>query len=284
MLSSLSPQQFRIVIGLLAVLAIVLIALIVTQLMGSDDSGTAAATSTAATTVPPTTEPEPTTSEVTTTTPETTSTTSQPTTTLEATTTTEQSTTTSAATTTTAQTTTTVPPPAGLVLNPDGLGAVAFGASPDDTIAVVTAAVGDDHDVDTGWVDAFDNPYGTCPAPEVRGVEWGILVTLFTKAATDFASEGTEHFFAYMYAPDPSKPGAGPQGLQTAEGIGLGSSRAQLLAAYQTRVQIFDDEIFGTFFQIDLDFETETALGGNLTGPEETDQVSSFLGGQGCGE
>ncbi|MFQ5966940.1 MAG: hypothetical protein ACE5MI_04935 [Acidimicrobiia bacterium] len=278
MLSSLSPQQFRILIGLLAVLAIVLIALIVTQLTGSDEPGAAGATTTVATTAPPSTEPE------TTTTSEATTTTEQTTTTTEATTTTEQSTTTSTATTTTAETTTTVPPPPNLVLNPDGLGAVAFGTSPDDTVAVVTAAVGEDPDLDTGWVDSFDNPYGTCPAPEVRGVEWGILVTLFTKAATDFASEGTEHFFAYMYAPNPSKPGAGPHGLVTAEGIGLGSSRTQLQGAYQDRVEIFDDEIFGSFFQIDLDFESDTALGGNLTGPEDTDQVSSFLGGQGCGE
>ena len=282
MLSSLTPGQFREIIGLLIALAIVLVALIAVQLTGDGDPSAADATTTLATTLPPTTEASTTTAEAPTTTSPTTTT--EASTTTEATTTTGAETTTTEATTTTVAATTTLPPAAGIVLGSDGLGVVAFGTSPEDTTAILTAELGAGPDVDTGWIDAFDNPYGTCPPPEVRGIEWGMLVTVHTRAETDFASAGTEHFFSYTYAPQPSKPGAGPHGLETAEGIGLGSSRTQLLAAYGDRVQIFDDDVFGTFFQIDLDFDTDAALGGNMTGPDDIDQVSSFLGGEGCGE
>ncbi len=277
MLSSLTPRQFRIVIALLIVLGVVLIGLIAVQLTGGEDAGApttlidASSTTSSVTTAPPVT--------TSTAVPTTTSTT------LAATTTSEATTTTVAETTTTSEaTTTTTTQQAELILERDGLDAVDFGSSPQATITVVTTILGQDPDVDTGWIDAFDNPYGTCPPPLIRGVEWGILTALFTQAETEFASSGTEHFFAYTYAPQPSKPGAGPHGLVTAEGIGLGSTRTQLEGAYGDRVEIFDNEVFGTFFQIDADFASDEALGGVMTGPQATAQVASILGGLGCGE
>jgi hypothetical protein len=251
-LSSLTPLQFRVIVALLGVLAVVLIALIAVQLtgLGNEDP-------TAGVTTLPTTEST------------TTTTTTEPTTT----TTTESTT-----------TTTTLPPAPTLVLEDDGLDAVGFGTGVTETIAIISAALGEEPDTDTGWLDFFDNPYGTCPPPEVRGVEWGMLTVLFTSAETDFAPEGTRHFFSYTYAPQSDKPGAGPFGLKTGDRIGLGSTVEELEATYGDRVEIFDDPVVGAFWAVDLDFETDTGIGGNLTGVESTDRVASVIGGTGCGE
>jgi len=276
-LSSLTPRQWRIIVALLLVLAVVLIALIALQLSGSEDS-------TAPTTLGPSSSPP--TSVTSTTLPRTTTTSEAATTsTLEETTSTSEAvTTTVAETTTTSGATTTTVIASGLVLEADGLEAVDFGQGPSIVISTVTATLGAEPDADTGWLDAFDNPYGTCPSPEVRGVEWGILVLLFTSAETDFAPAGTRHFFTYSYAPLPSKPGAGPHGLETSEGIGLGSTTKQVQDAYGDRVEIIEDEVFGPFFAVDLDFESDTALGGTLTSSNPTGKVASVLGGVGCGE
>ena len=92
-------------------------------------------------------------------------------TTSEATATTEATTTTTVAeTTTTEATTTTTTTLAPLALEPDGIGAVDFGAAPNAAIAYTTAFLGSP-DRDTGWVDSFSE-FGTCPPPEVRGVPW----------------------------------------------------------------------------------------------------------------
>jgi hypothetical protein len=128
-------------------------------------------------------------------------TTTLPTSTTEAvTSTTEETTTTSSTTTTTSTTSTTLAP---LVLEPDGIGGVAFGATPDDAITYATAVLGP-ADRDTGWVDS-SSEFGTCPPPEVRGVQWGeslsgfghAFTLLFTQAPTSHKPEGGEHLFGY---------------------------------------------------------------------------------------
>ncbi|MEA3501742.1 MAG: hypothetical protein U9R47_03140, partial [Actinomycetota bacterium] len=94
-------------------------------------------------------------------------------------TTTSSTTTTSSSTTTTSTTIETLPP---LILESDGIGGVAFGVLPDEAIEYATAILGPAAR-DTGWVDSFSE-FGTCPPPEVRGVQWGESPSGFGHAFT----------------------------------------------------------------------------------------------------
>src|SRR3546814_13929622 len=73
-----------------------------------------------------------------------------------------------------------------IALRGDGLGVVSLGSEPDAAVSAVTAALGDTS-LDTGWGSSFGT-YGTCPGTEVRAVEWGGLVLLFTDGPTHFGS------------------------------------------------------------------------------------------------
>lgn len=263
----MNENQFRIAAIVLGIALAILIVVLLFILFGGGGDDEAAATTTTTSAETTTSEGETTTSEATTTSEgDTTTTTVEDTTT-----TTEETTTTTEATTTT----TTVAP---IVLERDGLGGIDFGAAPDAVIAYVSSALGSGPTSDSGWVDAF-SIYGTCPPPVVRGVEWGRLVLLFTQAGTDFAAEGTEHFFSYYYTGNDA-PAAG---LGTAESIFVGSTRNELDAAYGGSLEVFDEE-FGTIWHVDRDFDTWDALYGYLSGPLPGDLVESINGGQGCGE
>jgi hypothetical protein len=166
-----------------------------------------------------------------------------------------------------------------------GLGPAGFGDAPAGTIAVVTAALGPpDHD--SGWIDAF-SPYGTCPPPEVRGVEWGTspsgygagLLLLFSNGETGWASAGTEHFLSYVYA------GGNPAGLVTDRGIGIGSTLAEVRAAYPGVVVAEDpfDPSAGTW-RVDSNPADDGQLFGYATGQADGDVVTGIVGGIGCGE
>src|SRR3546814_20626376 len=89
----------------------------------------------------------------------------------------------------------------------DGLGVVSLGSEPDAAVSAVTAALGDPS-LDTGWESSFGT-YGTCPGPEVRAVEWGGPVLLFTDGPTDFRS--THPLFSWRLGctPHPLTPGPG---------------------------------------------------------------------------
>ncbi|MFQ5948231.1 MAG: hypothetical protein ACE5KX_05175 [Acidimicrobiia bacterium] len=247
-------RQIRLLIWLAALIALLLLLLLLLLIFRDGDGEPAAETSTTAALAATTTS----TFVTTTTTPPTTT-----------------SSTSSTSTTSTTTTTTTAPSPT-LLLEPDGLGVVDFGADPATTIAAVTAALGIDPDVDTGLIHFFENPYGTCPMPQVRGVEWGKLVLLFTNR------NGPEEFADWSYADRFDKPGAGPHDLTTAEGIGLGSTVAELEAAYGASLEIFDSEIFGPVFHVDR--LTENALFGTLTGAGPGDAARSLSAGFLCGE
>jgi hypothetical protein len=223
-----------------------------------------------------------TTTEATSTTEATTSTSEATTSTSEATTTTTTvaTTTTTEATTTTTEATT-VPP---LELEPDGIGAVDFGATPDVAIAYATTVLGPP-DRDTGWVDSFSE-FGTCPPPEVRGVQWGTSPTgfakaftlLFTKAATSHAPGGGEHLFGYDYY-------GGDVDLATPEGLTVGSTLADAQMMYPT-IEINEspwDPTAGTWV-VDDDREDDAQLFGYATGRADTDLVTSIVGGITCGE
>ncbi|MDX2344778.1 MAG: hypothetical protein QNL12_14120 [Acidimicrobiia bacterium] len=203
------------------------------------------------------------------------------TTTSEASTTTEPSTTTTASTTTTSSTTTTIPP---LILESDGIGGVAFGATPDEAIAYATEVLGPS-DRDTGWVDSFSE-FGTCPPPEVRGVQWGVSPTgfghaftlLFTKATTSHKPAGGEHLFGYDYY-------GGDVVLATEPGMTVGTNLAAARSMYPT-IEIDEspwDPIAGVWW-VDDDPSRDSQLFGYTTGQGDADVITSILGGVTCGE
>lgn len=274
----MTDGQFRVLAILLAAIGLLLI-LVILFLLFEDGDQEAATPSPGATTA---TEPNPTSDATSTSSSATSSSTTSSSTTSSTTSSTSSTTTTSTTSTTTTTTTTTTTIPA-FVLESDGVGGVKFGAQPDEAIAYVTGFLGP-HKGDSGWVDAFSK-YGTCPPPEVRGVEWGGaegwfgFVLLFTKAATAHLPEGGEHFFSYYYL-----DGTDPEGLATADAIFIGSSMADLQATYGTDLEIFDDEIFGTTWFSERDFAAEHVLGGSMTGEEQDDFVETINGGVGCGE
>ena len=85
------------------------------------------------------------------------------------------------------------------------------------------------------------------------------------------------HFAAYTYGPA-FAANISPFGLATDAGIGVGSTVAQLRAAYPAAIVMPEDEFTGP------NFEIEAGLRGVLTGTDDSDVILSFVGGFGCGE
>ncbi len=163
------------------------------------------------------------------------------------------------------------------MLAPDGLGVVSFGADMDEAVAAVTAALGAEPSDDTGWIDPFAE-FGTCPGTEVRGVSWGDLRLIFGDADTRLVPLGERHFYGFTYRTGRR----GPDGLTTAEGIGLGSSRAELEAAYGEELELFLDDTItgGPRYQIGFEIDSSTYLSGILS--SEDGVVVWLDGGVGC--
>jgi len=173
-------------------------------------------------------------------------------------------------------------PPVGLQVNNHGVQAgdewVYFGYDDEDAIAAITAVLGE-RTVDTGWIEAFSSPYGVCPGPVVRGVEWGSFAALFTQAKTDFWTAGVPHFFSYHYT-DPT----GTAGITTTEGIAIGDTLAALQSAYAGEIIVdqsfFDDSIGFWSYRL----ATWTGMSGYADGLTPDAHITSISGGQGCGE
>ncbi len=192
-----------------------------------------------------------------------------------------ETTTTAPVTTTTPTTTTTAAPtttttPAIVELNDEGLQAgdvwVHFGYGAEDAIAAVTAVLGSPT-IDTGWIED-----SICPAPTTRTVRWNGLWMLFTTGDTDFWSGGVEHFFTFYYS-DPTPV------IFTTEGIGLGSTVADLEAAYGGPLYDLADSPFVEGEGLwSYDLQTWTGLWGYTSGLNPTDTVIAINGGRGCGE
>ncbi|CAB4873217.1 unannotated protein [freshwater metagenome] len=191
-------------------------------------------------------------------------------------TTTAAATTTTVAPTTTvvAATTTTVPVGASVGLRGDGVGDAIFGADPDGVIDYLNALFGAPSS-DSGWVSAVER---TCPGTEVRSVSWGDLALLFGDESS--VSSGRRHFFAWSYGPAPSGVAISPAGLATAPPglIGIGSTVAQIRAAYPTASISPGDELVGPSAAIG------DGLVAFLTNTSRTGVVTSLVGGFGCGE
>ncbi|HEV2070934.1 MAG TPA: hypothetical protein VGR26_14185 [Acidimicrobiales bacterium] len=150
---------------------------------------------------------------------------------------------------------TTVPVPAQVVLAPDGLGIVAFGDDGETVLAALAGVLGPPVD---------DRPLGSCPSGEAdRLVQFAELAVLL----------GGGRFVAWDVGP---ASGTLPS-LATAEGIGVGSSVAELRAAYGERLRLDPDDPFGPVFEVTT--PSPGRLGGTLTGTGPADPVATLSGG-----
>ena len=121
-----------------------------------------------------------------------------------------------------------VPNPEGVVLAGDGLGLVSFGTGVPAALDVLTDALGQPV-ADSGWIDTF-SIYGDCPGSRLRVVEWPGVLALFGDPQDGYQHRDAadEHFMTWRlgtFGPDPYM-------LRTAEGIGVGATRAEVTEAY----------------------------------------------------
>lgn len=167
-----------------------------------------------------------------------------------------------------------------MTLGPENLGPYPFGADAETVIADLVTILGTP-DRDTGWVPPVDDEgnqvYGPCPGTEIRLVEWENLTTLYGNGASAWAPDGIYHFFFYSYV----LLDTDHLGFHTDAGVGLGSTVADLQAAYGDAVAISDDE-FGSHWSVAV--PSPGALWGFLTSIEPDGTVVSIQGGVGCGE
>ena len=184
-------------------------------------------------------------------------------------------TTTTTSTTTTVPPTTTIPPPLGvdeLILTPSALGQAQMGADPDQVVSYLSAILGAPTN-DTGWV--TPESFVACEGTTVRRVEWGALGVMFGDESD--VTSGRTHLMSYSYGLV-GQLDAEPQGLLTAEGIGLGSSVDQLLTAYPTATIDEGDPAV----DIPPSFYVSDSWRGLLSGPDSDDFVLVVLAGPGC--
>lgn len=193
----------------------------------------------------------------------------------ETTTTVAETTTTVAETTTTETvlTTTTLAPVEGLTLSGAGLGDALFGADDQGVIDYVSSILGAPV-TDTGWQDPLSIG-AACPGTEVRFVDWNDL-SLFFADESPYAT-GARHFAAYTYGP-PFGATINPFGLASEAGIGIGSTVAQILAAYPSASINPDDGFSGSTFALG------DGIYGFLSGVTDADTVIAVVAGSGCGE
>ena len=183
---------------------------------------------------------------------------------------------TTAATATTASSPTTLADPlAALSLSPTGLGDLAFGSDAEEVIMQLALVLGDP-DEDTGWSGAFE----TCPGTESRVVRWTSLQVFFTNGATEWAPEGTRHFF--HFGQSIAAGGGELIELTTGAGIGIGSTLAELEAAYPGQVTVSDDPLFGPLWEVSVG--GAGVLWGTAGSTADSAPIDSINGGPGCGE
>lgn len=168
--------------------------------------------------------------------------------------------------------TTQAPAPGGgsFVLGADGLGAVQFGADPEGTITFVTSLLGAPT-LDTGWVPPFD--IGPCGGTQVRQVSWNDLLLEFGDVSD--ITQGRDHLYAYYYGRVGSSS-ANPPGFVTTNNIGVGSTVAELIAAYPG-VEFRQGDDF-----IEPNFSISDTLSGLLSGLADDDVIEVLIGGLPC--
>ena len=159
-----------------------------------------------------------------------------------------------------------------IVFGADGIGVASFGDDPDEVVSSAQALLGAPSE-DSGWVDPFT--ISACPGSEYRRVSWGALSLQFSDS-TRFVA-GRRHFFGYEYGLV-GQINAEPAGLTTAEGVGVGTSVADLKASYPgATVGAGEEGLSSPYFAV------PGVVQGELTGVGDSDVVMLMLGGEICG-
>ncbi|MDJ0953703.1 MAG: hypothetical protein QNJ81_08485 [Acidimicrobiia bacterium] len=181
--------------------------------------------------------------------------------------------------TNTAPTSTTNPAPlVALELTVEGLGDVLFGLDPATVLADISAQYGEP-DFDSGWIPAEPNIFGTCPGETMRAIGWGSLVAIFIDDGT---SDLGGWFYTYTYGYDYAENTGGVDtrgfDLETAGGIGLGSTVAELEEVFGGDLEVTGDAT------LDVWVFTAPRAGfrGLLSGGEATDSVTLIEPIDGC--
>ncbi len=145
-----------------------------------------------------------------------------------------------------------------VVLEPEGLGVVSFGASMDDTLAALRVSFG-----------APDETVAGCPlaGPDATARRWEELSVQFVDGRFD------------AYTVRPPEGTAPSLRLETADHVRIGSTVAELKATYGSRVEIPGlpaEQFGGNDFSIAFP-GTERRLLGSLTAPGDDGQVTAFF-------
>jgi hypothetical protein len=122
--------------------------------------------------------------------------------------------------------------------------------------------------------------FGICPGISGQYLRWGRLWLLFTGGQSNYG-HGRWHLFAY-YARETAPPNGRPEPA-TRRGIYVGSTVAELRAAYGRQVQIFPIEAPASIgFRVGP--PGGPAIDGLLSDATANGRVTQLHGGQGCGE
>lgn len=177
-----------------------------------------------------------------------------------------------------------------VVLREDGLGdTLRFGAATDTIIVALTLRWGPP-DRDSGWLESTPEPTRPfdveCPGTRVRGVSWGQFTVVFTDGQSPHGPPAPKgHFFTWIYAvtnvadPRPD-PGGNRPPLETAAGISVGATVAELRAAYGDGLNLYDDSTEEGVVTSGPGFAA-AGLYGTLTGLEPEAQILRMVGGGG---
>ncbi|NND01915.1 MAG: hypothetical protein HKN91_03940 [Acidimicrobiia bacterium] len=121
-----------------------------------------------------------------------------------------------------------------LEIRADGIGAVDLGQPPGPALAELNSFFGEP-DIDSGWIPAASPLYGTCPGLAMRATGWGSLYAFFVSDSPEISGDNEDisarlFSFSYGYDFNRNEGATDPRGLNltTADGIGLGSTRAEL--------------------------------------------------------
>jgi hypothetical protein len=170
--------------------------------------------------------------------------------------------------------------PQRVVLTDRGLaGIAAFGDPMDRVLATLRQRLGSPDQEVTNENNPEGNVFGVCPGGRNRYLRWGRLWVLFTDGHSRYG-QGRWHLFAYYVK---GAQISGRLDPATQRGIHLGSTVAQLRAAYGRRVQIFPIEVPPSHgFRIGP--RNGPAIDGLLSSTAADGRVTQLHSGQGCGE
>jgi len=166
-------------------------------------------------------------------------------------------------------------PAVDLVLFTDGIGPFTFGDRADIVIDGLTATVGG-WDADSAEADVVAPP--ACLDGPGRLVSWGSLVLTFV------TRDGTEIFAGWAYGFDPLTANSDDPrklGLETSQGVGLGSTRSDLAATFGIGLSVIDDTTIDTATFV-VGTQEQTQLAGKLDAAGPSGRVDFLETTPGC--